>query len=334
MGLLDRLFGRRSDDGSDELLTRALDRTVEVVEPRLALASDWRARLTPGVEAAVDFARSTASELQDFHEAAPAAWNADPLVRAMFATADDVRTSLGRSDELRGFLGQTDAGSDCYAVLGADFATRRVLGAALEGDQVRHDAALTQAHFGAHRIRIVADSPEPLRRAVGVRVFNELLLAATRRLAEADQQRKDLDVTRALLQARLRMLERGESALEPSGATGESGDVALERADVERQLAAMTGAMENLGAGVQGIDRKLDIVRDTLLVATQSVRVERRTLRLDAMNNVIDEAQGGAPIEFLLITTREFTRAYVPIHIRKSDVPQGGLRFADAERVL
>jgi hypothetical protein len=52
------------------------------------------------------------------------------------------------------------------------------------------------------------------------------------------------------------------------------------------------------------------------------------------MNNVVEGAQGGAPIEFLLITTREFTRAYVPIHVRKSDVPQGGLRFADAERVL
>jgi hypothetical protein len=200
---------------------------------------------------------------------------------------------------------------------------------------VRHDAALTQAQFGAHRVRIVAGSPESLRQAAGVRVFNELLLAATRRLADADQQRKELDVTRALLQARLRLLERGETALESTGMAGESGDAALERADVERQLAAMASAAESIGGGVQGIDRKLELVRDTLLEAAQSIRVERRRLRLDAMNTVLeDEAPGGSPIEFLLITTREFTRGYVSIHVRKTDVPQGGLRFADAERVL
>lgn len=336
MGILDRLFGRRTDDGkADELLSRALERTVEVVEPKLSLASDWRARLIPGVKAAVELARSTAEQLQDFHEASPAAWSTDPVVRAMFATAADVGTVLGRSDELRKYLQGAEAGDEAYAVLGADFATRRVLGAALEGDQIRHDTALTQAHFGAHRIRIVADSPASLQRAAGVRVFNELLLAATGRLAEADQQSKDQNVSRALLQARLRMLERGEATLEPPQSAGESGDPAAERADVERQLAAMTGAMEDLGAGVQGIDRKLELVRDILLAATESVQIERRRLRVDAMNTVLeDHAQGGSAIEFLQITTREFTRAYIPVHLRRSDVPQGGLRFADAERVL
>lgn len=336
MGILDRLFGRRVDDGTaDELLTRALERTVEVVEPKLALATDWRARLIPGVKAAVELARSAAEQLQDFHAASRAAWSTDPLVRAMFATAEDVGTVLGRSDELRRYLQRADAGDEIYAVLGADCATRRVLGAALEGDQVRHDSALTQAHFGAHRIRIVADSPESLQRAAGVRVFNELLLAATRRLAEADQQRKDLNVTRALLQARLRMLERGEATLESPQSAGESGDLALERAEVERQLAGMSGAMEDLGAGVQGIDRKIEIVRDTLLAATQSVRLERRRLRVDATNTVLeDRAQGGSEIEFLQITTPEFTRAYVPVRVSRSEVPAGGLKFADAERAL
>jgi len=150
-----------------------------------------------------------------------------------------------------------------------------------------------------------------------------------------DQQRKELNVTRALLQARLRMLERGEATLEPPQPAGESGDLPFQRAEIERQLAAMMGAMDDIGAGVQGIDRKLELVRDTLLTATQSVRTERRRLRLDAMNTVLeDQTQGGSGIEFLLITTREFTRAYIPIHVRRSDVPEGGLRFADAERAL
>jgi hypothetical protein len=196
MGILDRLFGRRTDgDRTDELLTRALDRTVEVVEPKLALARDWRSRLQPGVEAAVELARSTAMRLQEFHEASEDAWGSDPVVRALFATAGDVKQVLGRSNELQRHFRAGDAGDEAYAVLGADFEAKRVLGAALEGDRVRQDVSLTQARFGGQHIRIVAATPELLQRATGVRIFNQMLLAVTRRLAEVDRQREDANVT-------------------------------------------------------------------------------------------------------------------------------------------
>lgn len=338
MGVLDWLFGRR-DDGNrtDELLTRALDRTVEVVEPKLALARDWRKRLLPGVEAAVDIARSTALRLQQFHEASIAAWNADPVIRAMFATADDVARVLGRSKELERCLRAVGAEGDAYAVLGMDFETKRVLGAALEGNQVRHDVAMTQAQFSGHHIRIVAETPEALQRATGVRIFNQLLLAATKRLAETDEQRREMNVTRALLQARLRMLDHKEATFEPSveGPDGESADPAVERADLERQLKGMSDAMEDLGAGVQGIDRQLEIVRDALLQARDELRVAPRSLRVDAMNTVLEgDAAGGTPVEFMQISTREFSRAYIGIHVLRANVSGGGLAFAEIERTL
>jgi hypothetical protein len=338
MGMLDRLFGRRTDDDrTDELLQRALDRTVEVVEPKLALARDWHSRLRPGVEAAVELARTTATQLQDFHQASEAAWGSDPVIRALFATAADVTQVLKRSSDLQRHFCAFDAGDEAYAVLGADFEAKRVLGAMLEGDQVRQDASMTQARFGGQHIRIVAATPELLQRAAGVRIFSQMLLAATRRLAEVGRQREDANVTRALLQARLRMLDANESTLEPVvGDDGEAAaDPAVERAEVERQLAAMTAATESLGAGVQGIDTKLEIVRDALLEAAQSIRIETKRIRLDAVNTVLDEgAQDGAAIAFLQITTREFSRAYVGIHVRRADVPAVGLAFADAERTL
>lgn len=338
MGMLDWLFGRRTDgDRTDELLTRALGRTVEVVEPKLALARDWQSRLRPGVEAAVDLARSTAMRLQDFHDASEIAWSSDPVIRALFATAEDLTQVLKRSSDLQRHFRAGDTGDEAYAVLGADFEAKRVLGAALEGDRVRQDAAMTQARFGGQHIRIVAATPELLQQATGVRIFNQILLAATGRLVEVDRQREDTNVMRALLQARLRMLDANESTLEPwaAGDAEATGDPAAERAEIERQLAAMTAATESLGAGVQGIDRKLEIVRDALLEATQSIRIELQRIRLDAVNTVLDEgAQSGAAVEFLQITTREFRRAYVGIRVSRADVPAGGLAFADAERTL
>lgn len=338
MGLLDRLFGRREErSADDDLLARALDRTVEVVEPKLALARDWRKTLAPGVRAAIDVARDAAQRLQHVHDLSPAAWSDDPMIRAAFAAADGVPQALARSQELKRYFRGKDAGDEAYAVLGMAFECKRVLGAALQGDAVIQDVERTQAIFGDHRLRIVAATPDELRRTSGARLFNELLLAATRRLAELDKQRKEMEVTRALLRARLRMLERNETTFASDlGAGGrEDADPAAARAELEQRLAAMGGAMEQLGAGVEGLDRQLEVVRDTLLSAKDAVRIEDRRLRLDAMNTVPpDDDPGGAPIDFHLLTSPEVTRAYVAVRVRREDMPAGGLAISAVERAL
>jgi hypothetical protein len=112
MGLFDRLFGRQPAAGSDPLLGRALDRAVEVVEPKLALARDWRNRLAPGVSAAIEIARSGAQCLQDIHDLAPQRWSADPVLRAIFANADSVTTVLARMREVQRHFRQPTAGEE------------------------------------------------------------------------------------------------------------------------------------------------------------------------------------------------------------------------------
>jgi hypothetical protein len=161
MSLFDRLFGRQPAAGSDPLLGKALDRTVEVVEPKLALARDWRNRLAPGVSAAIAIARTGAQCLQQVHDLSAANWSSDPLLRAAFANADSVSQVLGRMRELQRFLRAPGAGTEAYAVLGMSFETRKALGSALVGDQVRSEVrrflrrALADAQVRVHDRRVV-----------------------------------------------------------------------------------------------------------------------------------------------------------------------------------
>jgi hypothetical protein len=337
MGLFDRLFGRQPATASDPLLGKALDRTVEVVEPKLAVVRDWRGRLTPGVAAAIEVARAGAQHLQQVHDLSAANWSSDPLLRAAFATADSITQVLARMRELQRFMRAPGAGSEAYAVLGMAFATRKVLGAALQGDQVRHEVEQTQANFGDYRIRIVAASADELRQAAGVQIFNELLLAATRALASADERRTDLIVERAMLQARLRMLEQNEGALlaDEGEDRKEAADPLAERADLRRRLDEMNAAMAQYGGGTEGLDRQLDIVRDTLLSAREQVRIGPHRLRVDAMNNVLDDADaGGTPIEFVYVQAPRMSRAFALVRVQRADVPAGGLSIAAVERTL
>jgi hypothetical protein len=336
MGLFDRLFGRQPAAGSDPLLGKALDRTVEVVEPKLALARDWRNRLAPGVAAAIDIARAGAQCLQDVHDLAPQRWSADPVLRAIFANADSVTRVLARMREVQRYFGQSTGGQEAHAVLGMAFELRKVLGAALVGDQVRHEVERTQVSFSDHRIRIVAANADDMRQAVGVQIFNELLLGVTRELARVDERRKELNVERAMLQARLRMLEHNEHALleEPGSDEGQTDPLAA-RAEMQRRLDEMNTAMAQYGGGTEGLDRQLEIVRDALLSARELVRIEPVRFRLDAMNNVVDEADSaGTAVELVQVKAPRITRVFAAVRIQRADVPAGGLSISAVERTL
>jgi hypothetical protein len=97
----------------------------------------------------------------------------------------------------------------------------------------------------------------------------------------------------------------------------------------------MTAAMAQYGAGATGLDRQLDIVRDALLAATQSIRITPHSLRIDAMNTVLADADaGGMPVEFIYVRSAELSRAFAAVRVRRADVPAGGLSIADVERTL
>ncbi len=333
MGLFDRLFGRKPADARDPLLGRALDRTVEVVEPKLAVLPDWKGRLAPGVAAAIEFARAGAQTLHRVHDLSAAQWSADPLLRAAFANAGSVTQVLARMRELQRQFRSPATGDEAFGMLGMAFTTRKVLGAALVDGQVRHEVERMQAEFGDHRIPTVASSADELRQAVGVRIFNQLLLYATRELAGADARRKELNVERAMLQARLRMLEQQEGAL--FDAADEATDPLAQRVELQRRLDGMNAAMAQYGGGTEGLDRQLDIVRDALVSATQSVRIAPHALRLDAMNAVLAESDsGGTSVEFVLVQSPELSRAVAAVRVRRGDMPSGGLAISAVERTL
>jgi hypothetical protein len=258
-------------------------------------------------------------------------------VRAAFATADSVTQALGRMRDVQRYFRAPGAGDPAYAVLGMAFQTRKVLGAALVGDQVREEVERQQVSFGDYRIRIVAASIEEMQQATGVRVFNELLLAATGELAQADERRKEVNVSRAMLQARLRMLEQREGTLteDVGGDGGEAADPLAERAELQRRLDEMNATMAQYGAGAEGLDRQLEIVRDTLLSARELVHIDTRRLHLDSMNTVLEASQAPGPaIEFEHLQAPKMSRAFVAVRIRQSDVPAGGLSIAAVERTL
>src|SRR5262245_53811157 len=106
MGLLDWLRGGSSPPGGPDaaLVAEAVERIIQTANPRLRFADRYAQRLSPAVASAMAYAAELVAAAPAAREATAAGWTADPCMRALFATPDDIVRAFSRSTELRAFF--------------------------------------------------------------------------------------------------------------------------------------------------------------------------------------------------------------------------------------
>ena len=119
MGILDWFRGEQDVTGrtGDARTDEALERIVELTNPRLRFARRYRARLKPAVRTAMEYAKSVVARAAPAREASAAAWQSDATIRALFATAEDLARAFSRSPDLREWCDRNTSAQDVYAVL-------------------------------------------------------------------------------------------------------------------------------------------------------------------------------------------------------------------------
>lgn len=342
MGLFDSLFDRmrgRSDTAFEPVLKEALDRAVEVVDPRLKLLPRYAVRLRPALLACIEHLRAVLGGIGTVHEASADAWSADPLVRAIFPRPTDVAAIVSRSREVQKFFRTNAAASEVYAVVGMAIEDKRVLAPSLQEGVIRQDVMRTQVSFSDHRVVLVGPDLDALRRVIGRAMFNQLLLNTVEQLGAQEKQRKDLGMARAMLQARLRMLKGHDTTI--AAAFGESApaDPAVEINELEQQLARTSGAIGDLGGGTDALDKELEMLANLLTHTADALHISQRKLRIDQFNTVLDAqaTEPGSEIEFSVLRIASDpprTRAAVFIRFDRANLGRGGLAIDEVARTL
>lgn len=109
MGILDWLFGGSDDETGSTVAPAVMDQRIEqvvqIVNPRLKLVTGYRRKLAPVVEQAVLYCRQIEAQILPSLEISAAVWSENPVLRAMFATADDVPAVFSRCREIQDFFG-------------------------------------------------------------------------------------------------------------------------------------------------------------------------------------------------------------------------------------
>ncbi len=128
---------------------KVLDQVGEIVDPLLKSASGFERQLAPAVEHVLGYCEGLIAALPGPIDIDRQAFSGDPLVHALFATADDIDQMLGRSQAVRDFLAEPQCWESeyFYALFAARRQQKTQLGIGQRGDILQNDVPQTVVYF-------------------------------------------------------------------------------------------------------------------------------------------------------------------------------------------
>lgn len=340
MGILDWFKSRPApidpDPVSDEVVSKAVEKAVSLTNPRLKLIRSYHERLALPVKECVTSLRETMLALPPAIQVCDENWATEPVLRAFFAGAQEIPTTLGHSRNLRTFFKKFPEAEHAYFVLGLTYNERHLCGLSLQGGINQQGATQTVVDFSVPRTRICGHTEEEVRRLLAAQSFEYLVAQAMVEIGETRSERLELEDSRNLIRARLRLLQQQGPGL---GSVFDAAPASTEQLKLEAQLLDNERQMEELGSSQSVLENELECLCKVLEVPERYIRFERTQLRLSTLNVVLDESSTdvASDVTFtmaLLSGVPKEQRAFVIGRVERAELPEAKLDIANAERFL
>jgi hypothetical protein len=281
-----------------------LRRVAALVDKTLVAAPGFTVRLAEPVAHARKFCAQLVDALPPTVTIDRQSFASDPLVYALFASADDIGAVLAASGQVRDYLAspQSRQEGSFVALMAARRVDKRVFGVALQGEIVTTDVAQTLLQFSNQTVILPADDPDSARDTFLDATFDSLLLTFAGHLARLREDYKSLRIEREV--------ERARQCSQPTG-TG--------AAFPERCIATLD---ERLQQQFQSLQPEAIIAElaDFLMQPEQALSLDPVRLWV-TRRGVIQEADShdadASPILFMELKSRDRRRHLVlPVRVR------------------
>jgi hypothetical protein len=339
MGILDWLLGG-SDEASGSNVDRAIidqriEQVVTVVDPRLKLVSGYHRKLAPAVEQAVLYCRELEARIPPVIETSAATWSGSPVLRALFATAQDVPAVFSRSTEVQQFFADSPGAEQTWAMLRFVRREEKGFGVAVHGDVVQHDVPRTSVSFGDKAAMFPCACEHDARIGIRRRAFKFLVTQALEEIASVDTQRADRREQHSMLKTRLAILKGQRAGLEAMLGNGEGTSDKIE--EVERKLAENEQSLAKFPGVGETLDYAVDRVQSVLSHGPDYLQVTTVKLRLDQLNVLVPEGSPEPATEIVL--PEVMVKGEPVIHLlacrfARSDLIQRRQLLDEAQRLL
>lgn len=320
------------------MIQAAIERVVDGTDPRLRAVRHYRRKLRAPVERTMEYVMAQIAVLPPAIEAGRRGFTADPHLRALFASPDQLLETLSFSPAMRDYRQCYNGASspELYAALRAERIERNTLGIAMRGDQIQRDVPQVTVLFKEPRVAFPNASEAETRRELMNRAFDYLVEIALHRLRSLRARKQELEKQRQLLQHKIGVLKSAGLGLESLLTEPASGPV-LDPAAVEHQIEEIEAELGQLRADTATLDHHLALVAETLSKPEQHLRLAPILLTLDHMNVKVapESARVSNTLTFQEVQIGSQRRFIVLlVKFPSSELLEQPDFFAEAERLL
>lgn len=275
----------RTRRDNEEILRQATEQVVKVADPVIRQARRYRRVLRTPLSGAMDYCRSLIDAVPGPVTLSRSQYHADPLVKALFASPDELEEVLRISPELTALREQGHTG-EVSAMMTVLYDEKTIFGHEQEGDIVRRDVQQRAVNFSDHRIVAPSSDLDRARTGIVHRGLEVLATIAMERITTLKSRKAELREKREYLKGMLKILGGRNYMHEMFAAPDPDKREVFRKAEkklseVEQELAKlqekMTYPEHSLGY-LEEIMRKPD---DSLIVRSQSFRLNWKGVRVE-----------------------------------------------------
>lgn len=188
----------------------ALERAIHYLGPQLKSVGNLERKLRRPLRIALDHCEHLVASLPPEVELDRSAVASNPVVHALFPSADALAEAVGSSRHVRSFL---TAGSGCgadhvHALLAARRAEKSVLGVALEGDTLRRDVPQTLIYFSGHVISEPAPAADEARARLLDAAVDSLLMSFATHVQAIRDELASIETARGIERTQLAVMRQ------------------------------------------------------------------------------------------------------------------------------
>jgi hypothetical protein len=341
MGILDwfknRPAQREHDSLSNEMVLRAVDKAVTLTNPRLKLVRSYEERLAPAAKFSVCYLRDLAQAVPPAIRASAASWAFDPVLRAFFAAPTDIPSAIGRSRNLRVLFDKFPGLDEAFLILDMAYSEQRSFGMSMQGSVIQRDIAQTVVAFSDYQVRICGHEDAEVRRLLVTQAYEYLVAQAMTEIAEDRSERRELEDNRALIRARLRLLQQQGPGL--GSVFGAAPSSSSEQLKLEEELTENERQLEMMGGTQALLEAELDSLCEVLEHPERYMSVEQKQLKISTMNVVLDDSSNDVSSDISFSLARltgvpSACKAFVLARFERSEMPEIRMDFDSAVRFL
>ncbi|MGA9394532.1 MAG: hypothetical protein WCA83_00030 [Azonexus sp.] len=259
-------------------IRKALDRVASVVDPLLKSAAGFERRLALPVEHALGYCEGLVAALPGPIDINRQSFASDPLIHALFATADDIEQMLGRSQAVRDFLAGPESLEEdyFYALFTARRQQKKQIGSAQHGDVIQIDVPQVVVYFGDQTLIEPSCDLDTTLANLRCQALQSLLLTFHEHVEALRSEREGLRTDTAMERAHLTVLRGKSSGPEFQAHT--------------RHLAHLEADLREKAATLMP-DQLIQALADYMSAPDTSLRLTPTNITVDRLGIVSDQAE-------------------------------------------